>query len=122
MNHVASRRARDARGRFAETLAAWRLRLFGYRVIARRARTPFGEIDLVAVKGPVAAMVEVKARKDLATGIVAVSPRQQRRIATAAVWLASNRPDLAGRRLRFDIVIVRPWRAPQHIPDAWRPH
>ena len=117
-----ARRAHEAKGRYAETLAAWRLRFAGYRIIARRARTPFGEIDLVALKRGIAAVVEVKARADLAAGLLSVSQRQQRRIATAAVWLASNRPDLARRRLRFDVIVVRPWRAPQHIRDAWRPN
>ncbi len=122
MSAKGARRAHEAKGRFAETLAAWRLRLAGYRIVARRARTPFGEIDLVALKRDIAAIVEVKARPNLASGLLSVSQRQQRRIATAAVWLASNRPDLALRRLRFDIIVVRPWRTPQHIRDAWRPN
>jgi len=122
MSDRRERRRRDALGRWAERLAAWRLRLAGYRVTARRERTPFGEIDLVAVKRGVAAIVEVKARRDLAAGIMAVTPHQQRRIATAAVWLASAQPSIGARRLRFDIVVVSPWRAPQHIKDAWRPN
>lgn len=112
---------RDARGRTAERLAAWRLRLAGYRILARRMRTPYGEIDLIAAKGDLAAIIEVKARRDLAAGLSAVAPRQRRRIAEAAEWLAAKRPEIARRRRRFDIVIVRPWRAPQHVIDAWRP-
>lgn len=121
MSAADTRRAREAHGRMAETLAAWRLRLAGYRICARRAKTPFGEIDLIGLKRDLAAIVEVKARPDLASGLLAVSPRQRHRIAQAAEWLAANRPDLARRRFRFDIVVVRPWRAPLHIQDAWRP-
>ena len=121
MNGRARRRRNEARGRFAETAAAWRLKLAGYRILARRLRTPFGEIDIVASKGDVAAIVEVKARADLAQGIEAVTPKQRERIVRAATWLAGKRPDVARRRLRFDIVVVSPWRKPQHIADAWRP-
>lgn len=121
MNGRAQRRRNEARGRFAETAAAWRLKLAGYRILARRLRTPFGEIDIVASKGDVAAIVEVKARADLAQGIEAVTPKQRERIVRAATWLAGKRPDVARMRLRFDIVVVSPWRNPQHIADAWRP-
>lgn len=118
---LAERRAREMRGRGAETLAAWRLRLAGYRIRARRAVTPFGEIDVVAIKRDVVAIIEVKARPSLRAGVEAVGARQRRRIAAAANWLAASRPELARRRLRFDIIVVRPWRAPQHVRDAWRP-
>lgn len=115
------RRRREARGRMAEAMAAWRLRLSGYRIAGMRLRTPFGEIDILAFKRDIAAIVEVKARADLAAGVMAVRPQQRRRIAQAAAWLAAKRPELARRRLRFDIVVVRPWRRPQHVVDAWRP-
>lgn len=118
---TAERRAREAKGRMAERLAAVRLTLAGYRVLDRRLRTPHGEIDIVAVRRDIAAIVEVKARPDTASGLLAVSPRQRQRIAAAAHWLAAKRPEIARRRMRFDIVIVRPWRAPQHVVDAWRP-
>ena len=57
-------------GQKAETLAALWLRLKGYRILARRFRAPPGEIDLVARRGRVLALVEVKARADLAAGKV----------------------------------------------------
>jgi putative endonuclease len=116
-----NRRQQERLGRFAETLAAWCLRLSGYRIAAHRTKTPFGEIDIITISKDVATIVEVKARKDLAAGILAFSPRQRRRIEQAASWLTSRRPDLARRRLRFDIVVVRPWRWPHHRLDAWRP-
>ena len=50
-------------GVFAETLAALLLRLKGHRVVARRYKTPVGEIDLVALKGKRLAFIEVKRRK-----------------------------------------------------------
>lgn len=115
------RKVAETRGRMAESLATWRLRFAGYRVRDRRVRTPFGEIDLVATRGDIAAFVEVKARKTLRAGVLAASPTQRRRITSAANWLVGQRPALRQKRMRFDIVVVMPGRPPQHIRDAWRP-
>ena len=68
-----SRGAREAWGRWAESLAAWSLRLRGYRIVARRFRTPLGEIDLIAQRGRLVAFVEVKARTDLEQALVALT-------------------------------------------------
>ena len=107
-------------GRRAEAWAAWLLRLKGYRILARRFKTPVGEIDLAARRGGVLAVVEIKARPDLADGMAAVTPAARRRIARATdAFLAYyGRPP---RTVRFDVIVVRPWRLPRHIPDAWRP-
>ena len=51
-------------GLFAETVAALLLRLKGHRIVARRYKTPVGEIDLVALKGKRLAFVEVKRREE----------------------------------------------------------
>jgi putative endonuclease len=56
------RQSAERGGRRAESLAAWWLRLKGWRILARRVRTPVGEIDLVARRGRTIAFVEVKAR------------------------------------------------------------
>jgi hypothetical protein len=56
------RRRREGWGRKAESLAAFALRLKGYRVLAGRLRTPAGEIDLIVRRGATIAFVEVKAR------------------------------------------------------------
>ena len=116
-----SRRERERGGRLAEGWAAWSLRLRGYRVLARRFRTPVGEIDLVVRRGRCVAFVEVKARRDSADALDALGPRQRARIARAAEWFLKRHPRHAGCTLRFDLVIVRPWRPPRLITDAWRP-
>ena len=59
-----NRQAAEKRGRGAETLACWYLRLRGWRILARRARVPGGEVDVVARRGRTLAFVEVKARGD----------------------------------------------------------
>ena len=114
-------RARDqAWGRWAETLAAWSLRLHGYRVLARRYRTPLGEIDLVVRRGRLLAFVEVKARRDLEQALGALGPRQKARTRRAAELFLLRHPAHADCVLRFDLVAVRPWHLPRHLADAWR--
>lgn len=117
----ARRREREAFGRFAEDLAVLWLRLHGWRILHRRFRTPVGEVDVLARRGGVLAAIEVKARPSFAEGASAVGRRQQRRIARAAAQFLARRPDAADLGLRFDILVVTPWRLPIHIPDAWRP-
>lgn len=107
------------RGALAEHRAALALILKGYRIIAFRYRTKLGEIDIVARKGDLVACVEVKARISLEASVFAVSDSAQRRIRAASdLWLAKQ-PDAARLSLRYDIVSVRPWRWPVHLPDAF---
>jgi len=114
------RRRRDSLGRRAEAKALWFLRLHGYRVLARRVRTPRGEIDIVARRGGTVAFVEVKARQSAAAAMEAVTPRQRRRVERAAQWFLAGRPDLAGLDVRLDAMFVVPGRLPVHLRDAWQ--
>ncbi len=118
--HTTRRRAAWGRGRRAERLAAWWLRLKGYRILAQDLRTPVGEIDLIARRGAVLAIVEVKTRPDLSQAGYALSPRQQARIQRAAAAFLQREPALARLDLRFDVVLVAPGRLPRHLADAWR--
>ena len=119
---MADRRAAERWGRWAETLAALALRLHGYRILARRFRTTGGEIDIVAWRRGVLACVEVKARHQAATALAAVGPRQRRRVERAAqAYLALYPVRVGDSGVRFDVMVVRPWRWPRLIEDAWRP-
>lgn len=115
------RRRAHGRGKTAESIAVWRLRLAGYRILARRYACPAGEIDIVARRLSRLAVVEVKARASIATAAEAITPRQWRRIARAAEHFLAGRPALAALDLTFDVVLIAPWRWPRHLPDAWRP-
>jgi putative endonuclease len=108
------------RGRIAELLCRWHLRLRGWRIVARDWRCPSGEIDIVARRGGVLAIIEVKSRDNLGTAAAALLPRQRRRIARAAAAFLAARPDLAALRLRFDVMLVAPARPPRHLTDAWQ--
>jgi putative endonuclease len=116
-----SRAGREAWGRLAEILAAASLRLRGYQVIARRFRTPLGEIDLIVRRGRLLAFVEVKARTDLEDALAALGPRQRLRTERSAQMFLASHPAYRDHSLRFDVVAVRPWRLPHHLADAWRP-
>jgi putative endonuclease len=108
------------RGRWAEALAAWSLRLRGYRVLARRYRTPVGEIDLVGRRRRLAAFVEDQARAELDQALAALGARQRARTRRAAEWFLLRHPGHAGCVIRFDLITVQPWRLPRHLTDAWR--
>ena len=115
------RRAAWRAGRWAERLAALLLRVKGYRILARGLRSRVGELDIVARRGGVLAAVEVKTRAREVEALLAVTPRQRRRIARAAEAFRSRQGDGARLTIRFDVVLVLPWRRPRHIMDAWRP-
>ena len=96
------------RGYWAEHLAALYLRLYGYKILARRYAHPLGEIDVIAVRRGVLAMVEVKARPDFDSALGAVTRRQQLRISRAAqVFLTQNRRYIH-HTIRFDLIVIRP--------------
>lgn len=118
---TATRRQAWRWGRSAEGLCVWFLRLRGYRILARDWRSPVGEIDIVARRGTIIAFVEVKARRGFDEAAWALGPQQQGRIARAAQAFFAARPDLARLDGRFDVMLVRPWRLPRHLTDAWRP-
>ena len=106
-------------GLSAEGKAALFLNAKGYREIARRWKSPVGEIDLIMKRGRLIVFVEVKARGRLDDAAEAVLVRQRRRIVSAAeAWLAAH-PGHAGYDLRFDAVLVAPKSLPRHIESAF---
>ena len=117
---AARKRAAERWGRLAELAAVLLLTLKGYRVLARRVRTPVGEIDLIARRGPVLAFVEVKARPSLAEAAHALSPRQRAGLVAAAkCWLAEN-PGHGAAGIRFDVLLVAADGTVRRVADAFR--
>ncbi|MCC6829034.1 MAG: YraN family protein [Novosphingobium sp.] len=110
----------EQRGRRAETLAAWYLRLKGWRIVARRVKTPRGEIDLVARRGRTLAFVEVKWRGGAAQLDHAIDSHRLRRVAAAAEAIAP-RYVREGDDQRIDVVLLAPGHFPRHIVNAWMP-
>jgi len=114
----ASARGRaEARGRRGESLAAWFLRLKGWRIVARRVKTPRGEIDLVARRGRTVAFVEVKWRASGDDLALALDAYRLRRV-IAATEAVSSRFVRAGDEPRIDAILLAPGRWPRHIANA----
>lgn len=114
----AERLGRYRRGRFSELVAAAALMAKGYRILARRCRTPYGEIDIVAKRGKRLAFVEVKRRLTRLEAEAAITPRQAGRIARAAAFWIGRNPRYRDHEQGLDAVLVTPGRLPVHLLDA----
>ena len=90
----------------------------GYRILGRRVRTPFGEIDLIALRGRRLAFIEVKRRATRGEAEAALTPRQAGRIARAAEFWISRHPAFRDHDRGLDAVLVLPRRLPVYLPDV----
>ena len=111
------RKRREEQGRRGETLAAWYLRLKGWRVLARRVKTARGEIDLIVRRGRTVSFVEVKWRQRVDDLDLAIDEYRLRRVIGAAEAVAS-RYVRAGDLQRIDVLLLAPGRWPRHIVNA----
>jgi putative endonuclease len=114
-----ARQSAETAGRRGEAWAAFYLRCKFYRIVARRVKTPVGEIDLVARRGRATVFVEVKARRFSHQEAEAHHSVNRRRIVRAAqFWLARN-PARADDDLRFDVIFLAPFAPPRHLKNAF---
>jgi putative endonuclease len=114
-----SRLTAERKGRKGETLAMIFLMLKGYRIIARRYKTKQGEVDIIARKRDVVAMVEVKARATLSQAMDAVDHSTMRRIEAAGdIWLTKQR-DYARLNIRYDLIAILPRQWPVHVQSLF---
>jgi putative endonuclease len=113
-------RAAHVRGLSAELAAAEALVAEGWTVLAQRLRTAAGEVDLVAERDGLLALVEVKARPRLADAATCLGPRQQARLLAAADIILADHPEWGVAGVRFDLVIVDRFRRVRRIADAFR--
>jgi putative endonuclease len=111
------RAEREAQGRRGEWLAAWYLRLKGWRIIGQRIRTPRGEIDLIARRRGTVIFVEVKWRERAADLDQAIDPWRLRRVA-AAVEAVAHRYAGPAEITRIDVLLLAPGRVPRHLVNA----
>ena len=107
-------RGRDA-GRFGEHVAALWLMLHGWRIVGFRRKTRRAEIDLLAIRAGVLAVVEVKRRPTLDEAARAVGAEQRRRLAEAGRAIQARTPAYAALSVRLDMVALAPGRLPRHI-------
>ena len=116
-----NRVARESRGRWAEHVAAVFLILRGHRILARRHRTPYGEIDIIARRGRRLVFVEVKHRQSRAQAEAALTAKQARRVVQAAAQWIKQHPAYAEYEQGFDAVLVLPRTWPLWVRDAYQP-
>jgi putative endonuclease len=118
-----SRRERGAAARLSGRRAEWAAALWlmakGYRIVGWRLRTPQGEVDLVALRGAVLAIVEVKQRRTTEEALLAVDWTQRDRLRRAGRGLGDRLQRNKTLVVRLDLVAIAPGRCPRHIPDAW---
>jgi putative endonuclease len=112
------RQKNEQKGRWAELYARIFLQLKGYSILAKRFKTPLGEIDIVAAKRNTLVGVEVKARKSFDDGIWAITPYQQQRITRAIKIFLSRTPKWASANIRFDIILVT-FPYIKHLQHVW---
>ena len=102
-------------GHAAEWIAAVWLMLKGYQILAFRLKGRGGEIDILARRGRILAVVEVKRRRTIEAAILSLGPEQHGRLAAAGQAVARSRPSLQGLTLQIDMVALAPGRFPRHL-------
>lgn len=117
-DRLIERRKRLRYGRWAELIACGLLLAKGYRILARRHVTPYGEVDIIAARRDRVAFVEVKHRATPMDAEAALTPAQGDRIARAADYWLARHPAYLERQVGLDAVLVVPRRWPRHIPNA----
>ena len=109
-----------ARGMDAEARACAALLDDGWTIHARRVRTGVGEVDIVAERDGILAIVEVKARPRLAEAAVSLSTHQKLRLIAAAEVILTGHPDWGVNGVRFDVLLVDAQGRVRRIADAFR--
>lgn len=104
-------------GILSEKIAMIFLRLKGYRILAWRYKTRFGEIDIVAKKNREIVVVEVKARKKDGNFEEILRSRQINRMMVAAQCFVSKNPRFYDHNVRFDFIFVNKFFWPKHYKN-----
>lgn len=115
-----NRQLAEKRGREGETRAALWLTAKGWRILAKRVKTPRGEIDLIAKRGKLVAFVEVKWRRSREQLDQAIDEYRLSRVA-AAVECVAHEYAQDGEDIRIDVILLAPGTLPRHIANAWQP-
>lgn len=113
----------DQKGRLAEEEACLFLEKKGYKIFAKRYKTPCGEIDLLVTKEETLIAVEVKYRKGgVEQAAESITPRQKRRIQKALIYFLGGHPNFTTEYpfIRFDVVLLSTSTDPVHIQNAWQ--
>ena len=116
---MSDRKKSYRKGRRAEQFAALSLQLKGFRMVARRFKTPVGEVDLIMRKQDLILFVEVKARATQQLALDSISKSAQQRIEAAAHWWLGRQANAGVLNWRFDVIAVVPRKWPIHFENVW---
>lgn len=100
------------------------MRFHGYRIIAKNYRcgtgkkTPFGELDFVAIKGNIIVFCEVKKRQSNMEFLRALSYQQQQRILNGGQYFMRANPKYKKYEMRFDVFFVKLPFVIKHLKNA----
>lgn len=89
--------------------------LHGWQILGFRLKSRAGEIDILARRGKILAVVEVKRRATIEAAMGAIGAEQHTRLLAAGRAVLRGRPSLAGHQLRIDMVALAPKRFPRHL-------
>ena len=106
------------KGISAEQTVIKRIQSLGYKILGRRIRTEYGEIDILAQKGTNVVAIEVKQRTTLDEAQACLSAMQQKRIAKALLYIASER-NKPFETYRIDVVCLDTVGRFEHIENAF---
>lgn len=111
-------------GHLCETLALIFLMMKGYVPVAKNyvtgRGTGAGEVDLIVRRGKMLVFVEVKKRPSFTAGLHAITIENQTRVIRASAAFLARHPRYANMNVRYDAVILVPWKRPKHLQEAWR--
>ncbi len=108
------------KGLWAEYLVLVFMMLKGYWPVARRYKTPVGEIDLIVRKKDLYVFVEVKARRTMEEALESLPVQAQKRIMRAAEHFLSRQKKVLNPALRFDFFAVTGLFSVRHLDNAWQ--
>ena len=105
-------------GILAEYIIAFLYLIRFHKILGHRVKTRVGEIDLIVLRGRTIVFIEVKARMKEIDEILC-APYQQQRIRNAAMLFMQKHSKYNGYDIRFDLCVVRPYRWPEIMRNAW---
>ncbi len=113
-------RSSHSSGLRAEAAACAALVADGWTVLGQRLRTAAGEIDVVAERAGLLAIIEVKHRPTMSSAVAALSARQRARLIGAGEILLGEHPEWGREGVRFDVIVVDATGVVRRVADAFR--
>ncbi|MDR2768280.1 MAG: YraN family protein [Treponema sp.] len=118
---IAAAKSPLSRGREGEDRAAAEIEKRGLSLVARNVRSPWGEVDLVALDGETLVFIEVKNWPiyGIADLEYSITGEKQRRIIETAKYFLRTHREYSDRPIRFDVFFLQPGKPARHLESAF---